>query len=247
MIHFFDTDIAEKYGINAAILLQNIGYWTKINEANNINYFDGTYWTYNSRKAYKKLFPYMSERQIFTALQKLIDNDIIITGHYSKLAYDRTLWYALTQKGKCILHFDTMDIAKMSNGYCGNVKPITDINTDINTYRNNNNNIIYNNIDENFEKLWKMLKSTPYDRKSKVSAKRRKELYKMGDRAVKAIEVYNEVQNPQYLHRRDNFLNEIINNYLDKEVSDFKQGQTEQAPGAAYDLDLFEKMLNTKD
>ena len=113
---------------------------------------------------------------------------------------------------------------------------------------NINNNIIdYNNIDENFEKLWKMLKSTPYDRKSKVSAKRRKELYKMGDRAVKAIEVYNEVQNPQYLHRRDNFLNEIINNYLDKEVSDFKQGQTEQAPGATYDLDLFEKMLNEKD
>lgn len=98
-----------------------------------------------------------------------------------------------------------------------------------------------------FETLWKMLKSTPYDRKSKVSAKRRKELYKIGDRAVKAIEVYNEVQNPQYLHRRDNFLNEIINNYLDKEVSDFKQGQTEPAPGAAYDLDLFEKMLNEKD
>ena len=243
MVHFFDTDIAEKYGINAAILLQNIGYWTKINEANNINYFDGAYWTYNSRKAYKKLFPYMSERQIFNALQKLIDNDIIITGHYSKLAYDRTLWYALTQKGKCILHFDTMDIAKMSNGYCENVKPITDINS----YINNNNNIIYNNIDENFEKLWKMLKSTPYDRKSKVSAKRRKELLKMGDRAVKAIELYNEVQNPQYLHRRDNFLNEIINNYLDKEVSDFTQGQREQAPGAAYDLELFEEMLNTKD
>ena len=130
MIHIFDTEIAQKYGVNAAILLQNFGFWIKQNEANEINYYDGNYWTYNSRRAFKELFPYMSERQIYTAIQKLIDDGLVITGNYNKLAYDRTLWYALTQKGKCILHFDTMENDKMSNGNNQNVKPIPDVNTD---------------------------------------------------------------------------------------------------------------------
>ena len=85
-------------------------------------------------------------------------------------------------------------------------------------------------IDENFEKLWKMLKSTPYDRKSKVSKKRKKELYKMGEeRTIKAIELYLKVQNPEYYYKRDNFLNEIIDNFLDKTEKDFdKPNQTQK-------------------
>lgn len=133
MKHILDVDIAKIYGVNAAILLENIGYWIKQNEANETNFFDGTYWTFNSRRAYRELFPYMSERQLNTAFQKLIDDGLIITGNYNKLAYDRTLWYALTRKGKCILHFDIMDNDKMSNGNNQNEKPIPIINTDINT------------------------------------------------------------------------------------------------------------------
>ena len=84
-------------------------------------------------------------------------------------------------------------------------------------------------IAENFEKLWKLLKSTQYDRKSAVTKKRKKELYEMGfDRAKKAIEVYLQVQNPEYYYKRDRFFNEIIDNYLDKEVSDFKQDGNNQ-------------------
>lgn len=132
MNHYFDIDIAKKYGVNSAVLLQNIGHWIKHNEANETNFFDGKYWTYNSRRAFKELFPYMSERQIDTALKKLIDAGIIITGNYNKIAYDRTLWYALTQKGKSILHFDGMEDDKMSNGNNQNVPPIPNINTDEN-------------------------------------------------------------------------------------------------------------------
>lgn len=132
MKHLFDVDIAQRYGINAAILLENIGYWIKRNEANGANFYDGTYWTFNSRRAYKKLFPYMSERQIDTAFRKLIDDGILKTGNYNKLAYDRTLWYALTQKGECILHFDGMESPDLPNGFEQNVEPIPDINSDIN-------------------------------------------------------------------------------------------------------------------
>lgn len=138
MKHIFDIEIAEKYGIHAAVLLENLGYWIKQNEANDTNFYDGYYWTFNSRRAYRELFPYMSERQIDTAFRKLIDDGLVITGHYNKLAYDRTLWYAITQKGKSILHFDGMEAAEMKNGNGQNVSPIPDINTDIKADVNTN-------------------------------------------------------------------------------------------------------------
>ena len=139
MKHIFDVEIAQKYGLNAAILLENIGYWIKQNEANETNFYDGTYWTFNSRRAYRELFPYMSKRQINTAFEILIDDGLIITGNYNTLAYDRTMWYALTQKGKCILHFETMDDINMLNGNAQNVKPIPNINTYKNKNINSNN------------------------------------------------------------------------------------------------------------
>ena len=131
MIHVFDTDVAQKYGVNAAIILQNIGYWIKQNEANETNFYDGRYWTFNSKRAYGELFPYMSKRQIETAFQKLIEDGVIVTGNYNKLAYDRTLWYALTQKGKSILHFGEMENSKAGNGKPQNGEPIPDINPDV--------------------------------------------------------------------------------------------------------------------
>lgn len=132
MKHIFDVEIATEHGINAAILFENICYWVKQNEANEINFFDGDYWTYNSHKAFGELFPYMSKRQIETALSKLIESGMIKTGNYNRLAYDRTLWYALTQKGKCISHFGVMENNNMGNGRPQNVTPIPNINTDIN-------------------------------------------------------------------------------------------------------------------
>lgn len=63
MIHNFDINIAEKYGINAAIILQNMYYWIEKNRANEKHFHDGYYWTYNSLKAFEELFPYMSTKQ----------------------------------------------------------------------------------------------------------------------------------------------------------------------------------------
>ena len=119
-----------EFGVNAAVLLENLGYWVKQNEANETNYHDGYYWTYNSRRAFRELFPYMNKRQVDTAFQKLIDAGLVITGNYNRLTYDRTLWYTLTQKGKSILHFGVMDKPKTGKGLPQNDQPIPNINTD---------------------------------------------------------------------------------------------------------------------
>lgn len=132
-IHYFDVHIAEVYGVNCAVILQNIWYWIKKNEANETNYYDGNYWTYNSTKAFSKQFPYLSKKQIETALKKLRDEEILITGNYNELKYDRTLWYAITEKGKSILHTGEMEITEKGNGNHSDVTPIPDNKPDCKT------------------------------------------------------------------------------------------------------------------
>lgn len=139
MQHSFDVDIAVEYGILEAILLNNLWFWIKKNEANKVNYFDNDYWTYNSVRAFGELFPYVSQKQIQTALKHLENEGLIKTGNYNKSTYDRTLWYAFDTQGKSIMQKSKMEVPKKENGLVENVEPIPDINTNINT--NNKENI----------------------------------------------------------------------------------------------------------
>lgn len=131
MIHNFETNIAEKYGINAAIILQNMYYWIEKNRANEKHFHDGYYWTYNSMKAFEELFPYMSNKQIRGALKKLEDDGIIIDGNYNNSPYDRTKWYAITetgyelfQDGKCICQKGQIDLDERANEIAPEGEPI---------------------------------------------------------------------------------------------------------------------------
>ena len=126
MQHSFDVDIAKKYGILEAILLNNLWFWIEKNKANNTNFYDGFYWTYNSTRAFNELFPYVSQRQIQNALKHLKEEGILQTGNYNKISYDRTLWYAFTKKGECIMQKCKMEDVEMLNGNVENVQPIPD-------------------------------------------------------------------------------------------------------------------------
>lgn len=159
MKHSFDVEIARKYDIPTAVLLENLFFWIEKNKANNRHFHDGHYWTYNSIKAFVDLFPYLTERQIRYTLQKMIDNKLIITGNYNESQYDRTLWYAITDFGYCILQNCQMDntkdkndekseenpdnshFTKLSNGISSSVRPIPDNKPNI----NNNDILIYCN------------------------------------------------------------------------------------------------------
>ena len=105
MKHTFDIEIARIYGINAAIILENIGFWVKKNEANGENFYNGAHWTYNSVKAFSELFPYMSEHSIRRAIERLESCGLILTGKFNKKGFDRTSWYTLTERGKDLLQY----------------------------------------------------------------------------------------------------------------------------------------------
>lgn len=125
--HFFNTKIAEELGIECAILFQNISFWIEKNESNERNLHEGRYWTYNSAKAFAKLFPYMTESKIRRSLGKLKEKGWILTGNYNKVAYDRTQWYALTDYANSIIQNRQMEVSEMGNGLGAGVTPIPDI------------------------------------------------------------------------------------------------------------------------
>lgn len=116
-MHSFDPDIAQRVGVNAAVLYQNIVWWTQKNAANCRHFHDGRHWTYNSIKAFDALFPYLTQKQIRTALDRLEDEGLIMSGTFNKAGYDRTKWYCPTGQ---------FDLPQGANGSAPEVKAIPD-------------------------------------------------------------------------------------------------------------------------
>ena len=162
MQHYFNVEIATSYGLNCAILLDNILFWCEKNKANKKNFYDGFYWTYNSNEAFSKLFPYMTPKVIRTSLDKLILEGLLLKGNYNQNQYDRTAWYAVTLKtlilyhivdpedyteknsvephkssfalqGKCIRPTGQMDLPQEKNAFASEGRPIPYNKQDITT------------------------------------------------------------------------------------------------------------------
>ena len=126
MIHSFDSDVATRYGLNEAILLNYINFWVEHNKANEVHHINGYYWMYNSVKAFNTQFPYMSEHVIRTALKKLVNEGLILTGNYNVNGYDRTTWYTITQMGVNVInHVSNTDITSETDVRTPN-NPFTD-------------------------------------------------------------------------------------------------------------------------
>lgn len=151
MNHSFNIDIAKKHGLEEAIIIENIAFWTKKNIANNKNFNEGRYWVYNSVKAFSELFPYISEKKIYRVLKRLEDKSILITGNYNKSSYDRTKWYCLVDKSIC--QFYKLHLPKKENGKDKTGEPIPYINTDIDTDINTDKNIVAKKFSDNAFKL----------------------------------------------------------------------------------------------
>jgi hypothetical protein len=99
MEHHFSVSIAQKIGVNEAIFLQNMAFWIQKNKANNKHFYEGRYWTYNSQKALCQIFPYWSRKNLRTIINSCVSQNLILTGNFNKLGYDRTTWYTLSDIG----------------------------------------------------------------------------------------------------------------------------------------------------
>lgn len=152
MSHYFQPSIAKVYGIEEAIILENLFFWVNKNRANNQNFHDGKFWTYNSVRAFNDLFDYMTPSKIARALKKLEEEELINTACLNSNPYDRTKWYTITNKGLALFNIEA-SIFYNDNSICQNEKSnkakcemnVTDINQIINTDNKpdgENNNMI---------------------------------------------------------------------------------------------------------
>jgi hypothetical protein len=130
MTHIFDVDIAKEYGVDIAIVVNNIAFWLQKNKANNKHVYDGKVWTYNTTKAFTELFPYWTYNQIRRILDNMQKAGIIEIGNYNATAYDRTKWYTFTdafvKTHTSICENTQMDLAENPNGFGESNEPIPD-------------------------------------------------------------------------------------------------------------------------
>lgn len=180
-VHVFDVDDAVKYGVEKAVILQNMRFWLDKNKANGTNLHDGYYWTYNSAEAFYKLLPYFKSAKVIQRLLKsMVAEGLLLAGNYNKKGYDRTKWYSMPEY--CAESLDTshcskmtngldkndqcngqecpMDCSEMTNAMVKNDQPIPDINTDSKPDVNADTNASVDNdssswIDESFEEFYK--------------------------------------------------------------------------------------------
>ena len=96
-LHMFDPVVAEEVGVVAAIVYFNIEFWCKFNEQTGKNFRAGSWWTYKPIAGLARDLPYLSEKQIRYALDKLIESDYIKQGNFNKKGYDKTKWYAVNE------------------------------------------------------------------------------------------------------------------------------------------------------
>lgn len=109
----FQAEVARDVGTDAAIILENIIYWVAKNEANETNFHEGRYWTYNTVSAFAKLFTWLSEPQIKRILKKLEDFDYIVTGKFSENPTNQTKYYSINTFSK--VQNRTIEITESEN------------------------------------------------------------------------------------------------------------------------------------
>lgn len=98
MDYSFSVEHAKKYGVDEAIFLNNLAFWIGKNKANDKHLYDGRTWSYNSARAFTRIFPFWNEKQIYRLIDKLAAMGVILKGNFSENKKDRTLWLAFANE-----------------------------------------------------------------------------------------------------------------------------------------------------
>ena len=100
MQYQFDAELAMQYGVEEAIFVHRIYWWVRNNRANNRNYIDGRYWTYDSMAALasKDVFGFWSKRQLERIIKSCKEKGLILIADYNTDRYIRPQWYTVTEE-----------------------------------------------------------------------------------------------------------------------------------------------------
>lgn len=96
--HSFNVDIASKYGIEAALIINHISHWLGVNFRRGVNFIDGCVWMYETHEGMASHFPYLNATQVKYQIQKLVDEGVLIRANHNKNPMNKTTWYTINEK-----------------------------------------------------------------------------------------------------------------------------------------------------
>lgn len=128
--------LAEKIGLNEAIILQQIHYWIEKNKEKENNYSDNKYWVYNSYKNWKNQFPFWSIPTIKRIIYNLEGKELLISANYNKMKADRTKWYTinydiLDKIGQSLYQNDTTIVSNCTEQRIKMIQPLPETTPEI--------------------------------------------------------------------------------------------------------------------
>ena len=84
MVHFFDADIAKKYGVNAAVLACFLWDCTEQKSAESPQLHEGKVWVRCSVQMMTGFFPFLSYDEIRYALKRLVKGRVLTKGRFNE-------------------------------------------------------------------------------------------------------------------------------------------------------------------
>lgn len=141
-------ELAQRIGLNEAIVLQQICYWLE-DTTSGVEY-DGKRWVYNSINAWNEQFPWWTAKTIQRTVSSLKKMGLIYVEQLKKRQHDQTNYYAINyasplladtdnlslsreticpnRKGQSV-HMDKVNLSQSIGSNCPNVTEITTENT----------------------------------------------------------------------------------------------------------------------
>ena len=119
--------VAQCYGLEEAIFLDSLMFWYKENRANQRNYRDGRWWTYNSVNALSQMLPWWSVKQLRRIAESCRNKGAVLSENYNEDQRDRTLWYTpsdellalygMSEEGNCICPNGQTDLPERADTF----------------------------------------------------------------------------------------------------------------------------------
>ena len=112
--------LAARIGLNEAIVLQQIQYWTRVSG----KVRNGRTWIYNSAKDWQAQFPFWSVRTVERIVASLREKGLILTANYNAAKFDKTLWYSIDYDAVSVASIPTTcrdDADNMAVSYSDNL------------------------------------------------------------------------------------------------------------------------------
>lgn len=92
----FNAGIAKICGVNASIVYNHILYWLRQNIRNPRCWIDDKIWMYESLPAISEFFGFLSEKQVRSAIDSLIEHKLIEKSNFHPNKFNRICWYTVT-------------------------------------------------------------------------------------------------------------------------------------------------------